>query len=1170
MSACIGMMNNKSIKSNQYNFDSQTNLDEQRKIFRQKRNNSQVFVPIVKKKDEFLISNSHDETNKNNSEEKIIDDKKIKQIQNIINKNFIINNKDKKAKLRGKSNALIKQKKLNNTDDNCDIIECDDNFECEQYITDSIKNVDLLSDKRANYLPQTNNIKNIKSYEQKHKNIKENENENKNNGILNDSFNNKDLNMELSISKNKIEINDIQRSTIFGNLINNEENGGKTLENENNKNKNEINKEINKEIKEKNKIEENKNTENKIEESKNIENKVEETKNYENKLKVIKDYYDRGNTNILENNNLLKITRPNNISFSEKNERMNKISENNNNTKVNKKSFLDNIIKASSIKKSNRSIRKNLDFNDCKIDNNINFNIDNSNVNKINNNNNLNNNIMSNFNNISSINSDGNNNNFVDISSNMTYFLSLEKSQRKPTTSRFDVKVLSLHKTKRLNSNGSDSSKISSNNYRNSVRVNKYKWKLLPKHKYKTQIYKSLIKIPLSHESQSLLMNEDDQKNLNLTLKYNTNENNAVITEIKKQKEQQDKIIKNLENKIKNLEKKINEEQTKEEENNQKISKLEEYMDKNKNNKNNEKKIKKNNSIKNDNVNKFKKINSIQDSQKDFRIKKLEEQLNMVTKNNKLNKSLLKQKDKQIQNLLHSKTKQDEIIKKYEHLKSINSKNNSNNNNNNYSYNYFHNNTMKGIKKINYLEDNSNAIGINSNIINTNNTNNNLTESKISITDLKNNKNLNSTTNLKINQKDIKTEREKMNKGYKKENSLTIQKHVLKNYATNFSDSLHLDQDNQENINRRGSMKDINKLKLNKNSNVKNNSKYNISNKSTSNISYYNYCNDLYNKAKNNYNLKIAFNKMKISKINKSLNLTINSDTKINKYFKRVKNLKQNMKEELNIDLNNTTKSCRKKFSFNKSKKLLTKNSEKSFRDMYLQAGTVQNEQNNSNCNINSEINYNYIKTFNYNDILILNNKNSFSNSNNNTTITNKINNDHNLSLSPMLFPSNYPNKNSSMNNISLEEKFNLSQSINNIQISNPNLKTNLNDDTDDINKIYQNLWNEGYLRYKQLTENVQNEKNNINDKSLKLKFCMANEIYEILVDKEELMEDVKNKFFELFFEKKNYGENEKKYINDNIIFLQKKGLIEFDKTVKNNNLENNEVIIPVLKDVTT
>jgi hypothetical protein len=168
-----------------------------------------------------------------------------------------------------------------------------------------------------------------------------------------------------------------------------------------------------------------------------------------------------------------------------------------------------------------------------------------------------------------------------------------------------------------------------------------------------------------------------------------------------------------------------------------------------------------------------------------------------------------------------------------------------------------------------------------------------------------------------------------------------------------------------------------------------------------------------------------------------------------------------------------------------------------------------------------------------------------------------------------MLYLTNNLNKNSSMNNISLEEKFNLSQSINNIQISNPNLKTNLNDDTDDINKIYQNLWNEGYLRYKQLTENVQNEKNNINDKSLKLKFCMANEIYEIFVDQEELMEDVKNKFFELFFEKKNYGENEKKYINDNIIFLKKEGdIINLNKKISENNLTN-KIIIPVINDMT-
>ena len=61
------------------------------------------------------------------------------------------------------------------------------------------------------------------------------------------------------------------------------------------------------------------------------------------------------------------------------------------------------------------------------------------------------------------------------------------------------------------------------NTHRNSVRINKYKWKLLPKHKYNTQIY--------------------EENNLNI---------------IKKEKE--NKIIKLLENKIKNLEKKINEE----------------------------------------------------------------------------------------------------------------------------------------------------------------------------------------------------------------------------------------------------------------------------------------------------------------------------------------------------------------------------------------------------------------------------------------------------------------------------------------------------------------------------------------------------------------------------------------------------------------------------------
>lgn len=126
---------------------------------------------------------------------------------------------------------------------------------------------------------------------------------------------------------------------------------------------------------------------------------------------------------------------------------------------------------------------------------------------------------------------------------------------------------------------------------------------------------------------------------MNLTLKYNSTENNKVISEIKKQKEQQDKVIKSLENKIKNLEKKINEEKNKEEQNNQKITKLEEYMDKNKIKKNNKEKIKENliKSFNNSDI-------ASPEQQKDFKIKKLEEQLDIVKKNNKLNQTLLKKR----------------------------------------------------------------------------------------------------------------------------------------------------------------------------------------------------------------------------------------------------------------------------------------------------------------------------------------------------------------------------------------------------------------------------------------------------------------------------------------------------------------------------------------------
>ena len=231
---------------------------------------------------------------------------------------------------------------------------------------------------------------------------------------------------------------------------------------------------------------------------------------------------------------------------------------------------------------------------------------------------------------------------------------------------------------------------------------------------------------------------------------------------------------------------------------------------------------------------------------------------------------------------------------------------------------------------------------------------------------------------------------------------------------------------------------------------------------------------------------------------------------------------------------------------------------------MYLRAGTVKNEETNAN---NNSSNINNVKSFSYCEIPSLTQKNSFSNGNNNLTITNKSNKDINLSLSPF-FPSNFSNKNHK-DNISLEEKLNFSENLNNIHIFNQESKSNLNEQSQDMNEIYKKLYDEGYLRYRQLTENTQNEEN-IVDELINLKFCMANELFELKVDNEVLMGDVKNKFLDIFFEEKDYGEKEKRYIDNNILFLNKEGLIDLNKKVKEINLKNNEVIIPVLKDMTS
>ena len=53
------------------------------------------------------------------------------------------------------------------------------------------------------------------------------------------------------------------------------------------------------------------------------------------------------------------------------------------------------------------------------------------------------------------------------------------------------------------------------------------------------------------------------------------------------------------------------------------------------------------------------------------------------------------------------------------------------------------------------------------------------------------------------------------------------------------------------------------------------------------------------------------------------------------------------------------------------------------------------------------------------------------------------------------------------------------------------------------------------------------------------------------------------------YMQKMIYSENEKKYIRDNILLLKKEGLVNINKNIIENNLNTNNVIIPVLKDMT-
>ena len=62
----------------------------------------------------------------------------------------------------------------------------------------------------------------------------------------------------------------------------------------------------------------------------------------------------------------------------------------------------------------------------------------------------------------------------------------------------------------------------------------------------------------------------------------------------------------------------------------------------------------------------------------------------------------------------------------------------------------------------------------------------------------------------------------------------------------------------------------------------------------------------------------------------------------------------------------------------------------------------------------------------------------------------------------------------------------------------------------------------------------------------------MANDLIEIKADKNDFMINIKNIFLNEFFKKKLCNEQEKKYINDNIIFIKKKGVKFQPKKFKN------------------
>ena len=550
--------------------------------------------------------------------------------------------------------------------------------------------------------------------------------------------------------------------------------------------------------------------------------------------------------------------------------------------------------------------------------------------------------------------------------------------------------------------------------------------------------------------------------------------------------------------------------------------------------------------------------------EKDNKIKELENKLKFVMETNSKNRFILTQKEKQIQQLLSKNNEQNTIIMKYKKV----SENFSNNKNNKlidacrvyskskdfsgYDFNNSIDTSKKNINPVNFCFHKKN---LSANVKNENKIFDNFKISK-------------SNSYRKIENQNIKILNTKQQQIFCKKRIGF--KFELPNFNSN--------QKKNINNNRIKNKFKINTI-LNKNNNNTSTNNHKNSTKNSSitdkDITYSNYCNSLNHKLKNQYTKKINLKKFRVSKINKAdkqkqILTKIRNSKKIYNQTKDETDLKTESKFNIiNKDITNS-----QEIKKSKIKNQTVKNEK--LKEIYLKAGTVQFETEDnltfkgrqyfsSIINLNNSTNSDYNNTKNifnkkFPDLLSSQGSNNSNTNNKNQNILNSI---------------NIPPKTSKSNDINFFEKY--ENKFNNFgNISYNSMKFLTSEPTGNINnsqKIYSNIYND-YVRYKKINYNTSfhDGKENLNyngSNEFKLNFRFLSGNINLLVNENDIMTEVIDKLLSEFFKRKEYNESEKDYIKNNISFLYKDNIIDKNKSLLDNKIENNASIVPVLKDVT-